>query len=275
MGTVTVTTAPDTTFGRMVVTIAFSNTAVTACKVERSSAASGWVVLRSASAFVLESGAGVFYDSEVPFDTPVSYRVTQVTPAGTDQGLSAATVMPSLGVTWLRDPAYPSYNMPLREVTSLTTLTYPARAGVFSIIDRARPLVVAAKRMDWTGELAFTTATMTERSMVLDLIARGQILLLSTPGTPDVPYGNGQSWGLGNLYVHVGEVTESRVGVVSDPTRAWTMALTRVDRPADIATMTTGLKWNDVKYKYATWGDLIDTGMTWNELQEKTPETLP
>lgn len=265
MATVDVYT--DTPTAAMLVDIAFDNTSVTACKVERKGGGQGWVTLAGGAAFALKTGAGMFVDFEAPFDrTDLTYRVSQVTPTGSETGTSSWVTLDSDGHTWLKDPAYPPRNIRLDEVTSLVEQTYAARAGVFTIIDRPHPVVVAARRAGWSGELVFHTATDDQRTSVNDLLSRGQVLLLSTPERPWEPYG------LGNIYVHVGDVTCSRVtSLVTEQTRRWTLPLTAVDRPAALATMPPGFRWVDVKNTWATWQALADTGMTWNQLLEYKP----
>lgn len=267
---VTVTPTPDPDYGRMLIDITFTNTAVTAVKVERRDPAMPWTAIRGGSAMAAVAGKIVAaQDSEAPLDTAVTYRATQVTPAGAETAESVSVTLPSNGVTWLRDPAFPSRSRPLFEVTDLPELTFATRAGVFNIIDRARPVVVAAKRQSWAGTLAFTTTTHAERDGIRDLLSRGQVLLLSVPS----------GYGVGNQYVHVGDAVETRVGLVTEQTRRWSLPVTNVDRPDTIAIAKLGMRWVDVKYKYPTWDDLLnaripdgpDRPMTWDELLESTP----
>jgi hypothetical protein len=255
---VTITATPDTTTASIYLDIDFT-AAVTVAKIERQDPVSPWVPIRAGLnyQFVAGSPKVPVYDYEAPFDVEVSYRVTQVTPAGAETA-SVTTMLPSADQTWLKDPSFPSRNVLLREVTELPELTYVARSGVFAIIDRPKPVVVAAKRQAWTGTLAFTTGTDGERTRIYDLLQRGQVLLLATP----------YNYGLGNVYVYAGDATESRVGVVTNPTRKWSLPLTVVDRPESLSLTPLSIRWVDVKLAYPTWGDLAATGKTWNQLVE-------
>lgn len=260
---VTITATPDSVAAKVTVVIDMGLGTVTAIKVERKSYGKPWETLRAGAVYAAVAGKATFVDYEVPFDLPVYYRATQVTPAGSLTGTSATVTMASVGYTWLKDPAYPTRNMRLDEVTSLVEQSYTSRAGVFAVIDRARPVVVAARRASWAGELALTTATDAQRVQMEDLLSRGQILLLTTPA----------NYGLGAIYVHVGDVTQTRPsGIVTDPTRSWKLPLTSVDRPsAALSVMPVGMRWADVKVKYATWQALTDSDLTWNQLLESTP----
>jgi hypothetical protein len=256
---VSITAAPDTATGRVRLTIAFTNTSVTVCKIERQDPVAPWVPIRWGSNYACVGGKPnpPADDFEAPFDVEVTYRVTQVTPAGSETA-TVTTMLPSGGITWLKDPGFPSRNVALHEVKELPEMTYVARSGVFAVIDRARPVVVAAKRQAWTGVLGFTTATDGERLRIHDLLSRGQVLLLNTP----------YEYGIDNAYVYAGDVTEARIGLVTEPSRAWSLPLTVVDRPESLSLTPLSIRWIDIKNTYATWGDLAATGKTWNQLVE-------
>lgn len=270
---VTVTTTPDTTQARIELGITFTNTAITACKIERKDPGASWVIIKSGTAYPCVAGKATVSDFEAPLDVDVTYRVSQVTPAGSETLTTPAVRLnswppggptgPNAGYTWLKDPAYPSRSVRLDEVTSLPQLTYPARSGVFGIIDRPKPVGVSARRQSWLGELKFTTATLAQRDRVNDLLSRGQVLLLSTP----------DGFGIGNQYVIVGDVVEDRIegAVVTEPSRAWTLPVTCVERPESLTLAPLGMRWVDVKTKYVTWDALTATGKTWNQLLEDTP----
>ena len=270
---VTVTPTPDSTLARILVDFSFTNTLVTACKIERRDPGAPWVIIKSGAAFPCVAGQPKVpaYDYEAPFDVDVTYRITQVTPAGSETVTSGAVKLDSWppdgrvgsGYTWLKDPAFPSLSMRLDEVTSLPALTYAARSGVFAVIDRPKPIGISARRQAWTGELKFTTATLNQRNRVNDLLARGQILLLATP----------DGYGIGNQYLLVGDVVEERIAgaVVTEPSRSWTLPLTCVDRPESLTLAPQVMRWVDVKLKYPTWDALAATGKTWAQLVEDTP----
>lgn len=260
MATVTVTT--DDSQASAEVTFTFTDTTVTAARVERIDEGSVATTLRASAALTFTGGAAVVVvDHEIPLDAWVYYRVTQLTPTGSETGTSAWVAVASGGASWLKDPAFPSRSLRLDEVSSITELTRTARSGVFNILDRVEPVVIAARRSAPTGELVCFTATDDQRRSMLDLLSRGQILLLSTP----------HDYGLGNVYVHVGDVVETRVGLAMNATRQWTLPLTFVQRPLALGNAAMGMRWADVVYGYTSWSDLLATGMTWGQLLESAP----
>lgn len=263
MATVDVTA--DALNARFSLAFQFAST-VTAVKIERRDPGAPWVTIRAGSSVATTAGAGSADDYEAPLDSLVQYRLTQVAPAGAESITTQQIyTLPSNGCAWLKDPAYASRNQRLDEITSLTPTTRTARAGVFSVIDRPNPVVVAARRQGWTADLVVTTSTIDQREGMYELLSRGQVLLLSLPPL----------WGARNTYVHVGDVVETRLGLAANPSRSWTLPLTAVDRPSTLATMPQGMRWIDVQFKYATWQDLSDAvaadGLTWDQLMEMEP----
>jgi len=260
----TLVATPVVSAAKVDLDVTFTNTAVLTCRIERLDPSGEWIVIRAGEGQIdLTNGAAHVEDYEVPLDAAVSYRVTQLTPAGAESATSAVVTVASGGWSWLKDPMVATRNLRLTEVTNIETLTFTSRAGAFAVLDRARPVVVASRRADFTGELRCTTATEAERLAMEDLISRGQILLLSTPQVP--------SYGFGHRYVHVGDVTQSRVGIGPEPTRAWVLPITAVDRPAVLATTPLGIKWSDVATGYLDWVAVVADNASWTELVESEP----
>jgi hypothetical protein len=199
-------------------------------------------------------------DYEAPLDVPVYYVATQALPLGSETQNSNVVTLFSNGYAWLKDPGYPSLNFRIPVVTSIETLTRAARSGKFPILDRVNPIVVTARRQGAEGTLVMHTLTDTERHSLLDLLARGTILLLQTASF----------YGFGSQYVWVGDVEEARLSVAQAPERRWTLPFTVVDRPEGLNVQSVTLNtWADVKAKYATWADLAATGKTWAKLLEE------
>jgi|SRR5215831_19544965 len=240
--------------------------AVTRCTVERQDPGQPWVYIRAGAVIDIDPATGVptatVEDHEAPMDVPVIYRLSPSNPAGAfPVTTTPGRVLTSYDKVWLKDPAFGSYDKWIEEVTNIPTLVYGSRAGVFDIIDREEPVVVAAKRQSWTGDLKFTTRTDGDRQDFEDMLSRGQVLLLCVP----------PRYGMGNAYVHVGDVQCDRIGLADEPTRAWTLPLTCVDRPTPLGLVSLGMHWIDVYYKYATWQDLVDTGYQWSDVLTDTP----
>lgn len=259
MGTIAL--AGDTTFAKVTLTITF-NPAVTVVSVTRVHPDGSSQVIRSGAKVVLSGGTATIDDYEVPLDVAVHYEAAQVTPAGTETATSAGITICGYGRSFLRDPAVPSHNMLLQYVESLIDTTRVARAGIFDIVDRPQPIVVSTRRQSWAGDLTLWTYTDAERVQLETLLGRGQVLLFST--APD--------YGVGNAYVHVGDVTCSRLPTIGrEQTRHWTLPLVEVDRPATLPVMPAAMRWQDVLYNWATWQDLKASGLTWQQLMDYTP----
>ena len=256
-----ITATFDDSLSRAKLDLHFTNAAVTSAQVVRVSPDGVETTIKSGAAFTLVAGNGTINDYEMPLDIPVSYKATQLAPAGTPEVIVSgpAQTMLSHGATWLKDPAFPSNNLRLDYVEGLVTLQRQARAGVFEIIDRSTPIVVSAKRQSASGDIVFTTFTQTEYQKMVTLANRGEILLLSTP----------PSYGVGSVYVHVGDVTEERIalGDASDWTRRWTLSLRAVDRPQALASTVPAERWQDVKSSWATWNSLYAANLTWDQLK--------
>lgn len=255
MATIKTSVAPFASHVLVEVTFAVGTTDAV---IERQDPGGPWDYIRAGAIVTVDptTGKASYEDHEAPMDVPLVYRATATKPTAGEQVTSAPTTLTSYGKVWLKDPAFGEYDTFLEEVTEIPELVFNARAGVFPVIDREDPVVVAARRSNFTGELRFTTRTNTQRSNMENLLARGQILLLSVP----------PRYGMGNAYIHVGNVTQARVGLADEPTRAWTLPMTRVDRPASLSFVALGMHWVDVYYKYTTWQDLEDTGQTWKWL---------
>lgn len=260
MGTIEATPNADRSYVRLVIQF---NPAVTQIQIGRIDPTGFTDIIRAGTVVDLSGGAVVVYDYEAPLDLPVTYTATQVTPATTtpETARSAEVTLASNTYTWLKDPGLPTRNQRLDEVKGIASLTRPARAGVFHIIDRTHPIVVSARREGRVGELVFHTATDIQREAMVTLLSRGTVLLLQTPA----------NYGFGSAYVHVSDALEERVGILgSEPTRRWTLPITMVDRPAGLATLPIWNTWANVASTYATWSDLVDTGKTWYQVAEGT-----
>lgn len=258
----TVTAVVHTDVASATVTVTM-DAPVTSIRLERADENGDRTIVRSCNSVLLTAGAFSIDDFEVPLDQDFVYVATQTVPtSGTPATVTSATyVVASNGATWLKDPAMASASRNLRidEVESLASVSREAAAGVFSIIDRRYPIVVASARHGWAGDFTFHTASLSQRGTLVELLTRGQVLLLSTP----------DGYGIGNVYVHVGDVTEDRVtGVGKEQSRKWTLPMTMVERPPILSTEPLPMRWVDVIYNWATWGDLKNDPAvaTWGDL---------
>lgn len=234
----------------------------TQIRLERKTDDSRYVPVRSGLEIDLVDGKVVVDDFEAEMDVNLTYRAMQVAPpSSADPLVVTGIVLSSNGWSWLKDPAIPARNVRLDEVTNIETETFTSRAGIFDVIDRSRPVVVAALRRDKSAQLDITTATEAQRTAVELILSTGQVLLLATPAA--------YSWG--NEYVHIGDVTESRIGVASETSRRWTMPIVVVDRPYALSYQPAEMTWADVVGDWATWSDVIDEVDTWADLIVAVP----
>ena len=219
-------------------------------------------LIRYGDEVALTAGAVRIDDHEAPLDVPVTYIATQALPVGSEFGESAEVVVPSNGVGWLKDPGYPSTNLRLDVITSIEELARPSRAGVFNILDRANPVVITAKRQGVVGELVCHTMTDADRKSMTAILSRGTVLLLQTP----------YAYGFGSAYVHIGDATETRVGLAMEPSRRWTLPFVETDRPEGLAVQPiTDRTWGAVNQTHASWAALAGTGKSFRELLEQGP----
>src|SRR6185312_5571372 len=115
-------------------------------------------------------------DSEAEMDQVLTYRMTQTDPTTTADPIEITGItLASNGWSWLKDPALPTRNVRLDEVTNMEVATFASRAGIFDVIDRPHPVVVAALRRDRVTELDITTATEDQRLAMEYLLSSGQI----------------------------------------------------------------------------------------------------
>jgi hypothetical protein len=257
MATIVATPVPNR--GGIELDITFS-AAVTKILVERQVPGAAWQTIASGETPI--STTKEMDDYEAPLDVAVVYRATQTIPAGSETATSAPVTLTSINEGgWLKDPGYPTTNVPVSIITSIRTLTRPSRAGVFNILDRVNPIVVTAKRQGAIGELVMHTTTDAERIALTDLLARGTVLLLQTP----------PRFGFGSQYVHIADAVEERVALAMEQTRKWVLPFLVVDRPEGLTITPVGKTWRDVRTIYPTWADLKASGKTWRQLLEEGP----
>ncbi|WP_133849838.1 hypothetical protein [Labedaea rhizosphaerae] len=160
-------------------------------------------------------------DGEAPLDVPVSYQV--INPAlGGGSATSEPTTLDGGDRSWLSHPSQPAQPVRAR-VTAAPDLTRTAVSATYTIIGRARPVVVSAARSAPTGALTLDAATFADRDALLELLADGAPLLLRAPAD----YGLGYGW-----WIALGDLTESAVGRPQwSQGRALAASFTVVDAP--------------------------------------------
>jgi hypothetical protein len=202
------------------------------------------------------AGEWVGDDFEAPLDQIFYYQVHSADRPG--ETITSPTYrMDSAGKTWLKHPGRPFLNMPV-EVAAPPDLARPVAQGVFEVLGRARPIAVTMRRGSERGDLVLNTRTDAGRSALLGLVEDGSPLFLSTPA----------GYGIGSVYVAVGEVTERRLtGLGRTQNRQWQLPFTVVDRPPGTA-LAVGNSWTDVLNRYPSWYEALQTEGTWTGVLE-------
>ncbi|BDM70606.1 hypothetical protein HEK616_40930 [Streptomyces nigrescens] len=153
----------------------------------------------------------------------------------------------------IKDPVLPARTT-VAIADTLPDWQRSARQGNFAIRGRARPIVISDVRTSRTGTLVVTTETTEEATALWWTLETGNTLLLQWPA----------DWGLTDMYVQVGDVTESRISTYAGHSdRSWSIALTEVDRPIGGLVGSATRTWQDVKAGATTFRDLLSTSTTW------------
>ncbi|MFI7096427.1 hypothetical protein [Streptomyces lydicus] len=170
------------------------------------------------------------------------YRTPQITlPTRDDSGVI------------IKDPLLPARST-VALADTLPDWQRSARQGAFAVRGRARPIVISDVRTSRTGTLVVTTETTDEADALWWALETGNTLLLQWPA----------GWGLTDMYVSVGDVTEARISSYAGHSdRSWSIALTEVDRPIGGLVGSATRTWQDVKSGAATFADLASTSNTW------------
>jgi hypothetical protein len=132
-------------------------------------------------------------------------------------------------------------------------------SGVFDIVNRAHPMVVAQTRKGIRSTLVLVSRRLEDITALRTLLSTGTPLILELPTI----YG----WGIetfGQDWVQFGDVTMSRLGIdMRKPYRTWSMPLVVLD--PDVAYPSGGTGGNGIGVAGATWGDLAIAGQTWGD----------
>jgi hypothetical protein len=207
------------------------------------------------SALPITGDLSVAADYEAPLGVAVRYFVKAFTEATYLRATSRVVTLPEPAPTdiVLKDPTQPVRQATLTVVT-LPDWTRSARQGVHQISGRARPIVITDVRTSRTGTLTVVTATHDEIQRLWWLVEQGSTLLVQWPST----------WGESDTYVQVGDVSESHVVQWADyADRAWTLALTEVDRPVGGITGSAVRTWEDVGTESLDWLHVLMTYASW------------
>ncbi|MFF3312467.1 hypothetical protein [Streptomyces sp. NPDC002952] len=198
----------------------------------------------------------VVTDYEAPLGVPVQWRVVVANPGGAGSfsyTSDPVTLSSETLDVWIKDPGLPARSVHAT-VQTLPDWQRTARQGINQVRGRTRPIVISDVRTSRTGTLTLTTQTEDERDALWWVLDTGNTLLLQWP----------PGWGERDVYVSVGDVTEAHVTESAEfADRAWTLALTEVDRPIGGMVGSADRTWQTVANGGSTWAEALAGATSW------------
>ena len=214
--------------------------------VERSTNGIIWSTVRGSVNVDLTSGPYILDDYEFPPGVPVTYRFHGDT----------AQITVNIDRVWLKSLTRPYLNMPV-EIADMGDVQRPSRGGVFDVVGRSYPVLVADMRGSRRFDLVVATMTAEEQGYLDALLTSGDAIFIQTP--PGCPLVGG--------YFAVGDTEQTRRGMPWE--RRWTtLPLVEVAAP-DPSIAGATISWQGVVNAFATWGDLMAVESTWSSVLER------
>lgn len=222
------------------------------------------------------NGRAVFYDTELPLDTPVYYRADSsqlLSVAGANAG---PVTIASDDAIWIKDPIHPANDLratvvrdPIDPacnvnggvyVVGFGDASYGSRSGRFTVEDSPYPIAATRLRGEATSSLVLVTKQLADRTAMKRLLATGGVLFVQTPAT----------WGYGDMYIDVADVNENRLDRDHRvPWRQWQLPYAVVEQPPGLQFGVDGARWRDLCDVYATWGAITAAGKTWTDVFQR------
>lgn len=190
--------------------------------IERRSPSGNVAAVRGADNATVTPPTFMAHDFELPLDVPVTYTAT-VYDGSTVMGTATVdfTIAYDSCEAWLVDIARPTNSLPL-VIESLTELDYPVPSGIYRVLDRRAPVVVALPAQTPATELIVLTETLEERDRTRNLLGSGYPFLVRT--APEQ--------GIGNIYFALSEFVEERfISLGTAPERRFRIQAVQVERP--------------------------------------------
>ncbi|MEU1037694.1 hypothetical protein [Streptomyces sp. NPDC005907] len=198
----------------------------------------------------------VITDYEAPLGVPVQWRTTIKNPAGSGSFSYTSDPVTLTSETldvWIKDPGLPARSVHAT-VQTLPDWQRAARQGVNQVRGRVRPIIISDVRTSRTGTLTLTTQTEEEKDELWWVLDSGNTLLLQWP----------PGWGEKDVYVSVGDVTEAHITESAEfSDRAWTLALTEVDRPIGGIVGSADRTWQTVADAGSSWAAALAGATSW------------
>ncbi|MFE2600103.1 hypothetical protein ACFXCZ_27050 [Streptomyces sp. NPDC059396] len=204
----------------------------------------------------------VLEDYEAPLGVPYSYYAEARDPASgallqTRESQTLTIPHRDVNTAWIKDPGNPQRNARVM-VEAQPDWTRPVDQAQYVVKGRRNKVVLSGARNGREGSLVIWTTSDEEREGFHWLLDSGAVLLWQT----------GPGVGAGNMYVNIGEVSESRGNQsADDPFRTWTLPLTEADMPVTTGVNgSAGRTWQDILSEFATWAEVRDTFATWEDV---------
>ena len=162
-------------------------------------------------------------DFEIPLGLSVTYNATVYDAGGAVVGsASVAFLVPYADCqAWLVDLARPTNSLQV-VIESLAALDYPVPSGIYRVLDRRAPVVVALPAQTPAAELVVLTDSLDERDQCRYLFGSGYPFLVRTT----------QELGIGNAYFGLSEFVEERLLTLgTKPQRRFRVTVVQVERP--------------------------------------------
>ena len=269
-----ITATVNSTYAHVAVFVQFPGlTGSVFASVERVYSDGSSTPVRGGDTGELTVGELLLYDTEVGFDTPVSYRATAFPlDDPTVTVTSGVVTLASDGGVWVKDPLRPWASLRFDLSPMFTPACQPigvdicftgfgdeamgADATLSDVLGDPFPADTYARRKAPTTSFTFSSRSLDAIQQVRDLFTEGGVLLLQAPA----------AYGWPDRYVQPGDVAMARLGADQrKPWRSWSvpLTLTRRPAPADPAQGVPQATWCDIADDYGTSHVLEMTGATW------------
>jgi len=228
---------------------------------------------------VMLCGENYFYDTTVPLDVAVSYRIHTL-PDDVTTVVGPVTV-PGQGFIWLGDPLRPWANLQLDLCAAGTpcgpdpvpclsfmrwgTETRAVDANLIPILNRERPADIYARRKDVTVSTFRFLSRHGDDCACIEgihaLFTAGGPVHIRIPPEYCIPDRTYQPLDLDMAYL-TGTIDQRK------PWRMWDVPLIAVDTPPGVPQGVFDITWCDVNEDFATYADLTAGGFQWGSVVE-------
>jgi hypothetical protein len=175
---------------------------------------------------------------------------------------NAAVLTYTTAYSWLKDPFEPIRNIAVT-IGDMSQYTYDSRTGVHQVMGRPAPITVGEVRSSAADTVTILTSTQEDRDRFHYITASGHPLLLQST----------QQSGIGNMYIAVLSVTETRLVKTGSRTeRSWAVAYQEVDMPVgDAGAFVT---YQDLLNQFNSYQDALNVFETYFALYENLDSSV-